>query len=720
MPAKGKSEKLPSNIVSMLPGLPYPMTLGQISWAENFEQSPSGQLTYEGMQEVEASFVCNLYLNKPRVVLYGIVFETKRVSYDRVPGEVEEADLSTYKVVVSIEGKNADSLITSGVAVKAKKTNPTQFRFATGSQLFTKSQIIADGANEISFDGTEYNEAELTWGEDEQVEDDEVPSPPRSVFKLKEPVIDTIEEYSENYISPPANTTVLQDDTKENFDESGEKKIYKKTTRVNGEPSAEIVETWGFAYLWKDIYNEEKGKPYSESPGNFWKRVETRTTDYIYTRTLPVQYRIRVSDGGKPVRVIIHPDYAKLGNISGGVGELEYRSNAEFLTQISTRGWKLARLKKEDDSRNSSDPEDVYTTSGAFAFKQIPLTAKTINVLAVVKKAGELTAGISPPFSVEFSDYESLEPRLKRMVPKTSTTIDGRVAILFPDPNYVEPLYVKAELSASSSFLGMDDPDGEEEDEDNAGEGAKTPKRARLTTGEESRNEVERTIHSAERYSERSTEYSSQDPGFDNAIEKIYFREMLGSPPSPQSRIQPYEKVEVNLLKIVNKRSQTKYLLSTAGAVSAKVDKGGAINIPEASSFTEALAAVQVTFRKESMSNSRSQKVLAGFHPSLKPGQPAISEKDLFASQGAWRITSVGHNLEYKGIVDGLGLLVLTPGTTVTLGLDKAKGITVATRTDPSGGDGDRKSDPRVSIQVSGEGLEPQDVLLDLPSRRTK
>jgi len=630
------------------------------------------------------------------------------------------------KVAASREEAIATQTAINNLNAKKQTIQLTTVQPAQGVN-FSRYQIISDGGNELSYTKEGYNNTEVTgdFGSGGGIRNDGDTAP--ITFRMKEPKVETIREYSKDFDKPPENTYVLRDDTGLCFDDKGQKKVWKETIRVNGQPESETILTKGFVYNEIDILtldSEGTDVLYSDEPFRYWVEVEERRTRYVYRKADPVRLSIAVYDlGNQWVRVIMDPDYAQFASFAGGT--VTYQSRAEFLVEVITEGWQMVRFQKEDGSNSTvglnpiddeGQPDLIYQS---LMFRRIPFYSKTVYLLASARAVtGEK---ISPPFTIEYADYNSLPLRLQQAFNKSDLTNDGRVAIIKPDINFVEPLYVKVEGSASNSFASMENP----EFEDTKGKflpGTNTPlPPKRLTTGEESWNETRRTIIDADTYSEMATEYSSQDPGFDNVIERITFRECSGQPPQPSSRMFEYEQVPVQPnQKQEGDGNGIKYVLNTANA--SAVETGSSMSYPQAKTQEEARLAGEVDLRKKSMQSQRSQKTVFGFYPKLRCGQPVVFERDRYGSMGQWRIVTAQWELDYKGLVEPFGLLVTTPGTQLTLGLDKLNPVTITTQPNadgnPNNGSNGKSSNPTADIVPSGVPGELGDVLPQLQTRR--
>jgi hypothetical protein len=145
------------------------------------------------------------------------------------------------------------------------------------------------------------------------------------------------------------------------------------------------------------------------------------------------------------------------------------------------------------------------------------------------------------------------------------------------------------------------------------------------------------------------------------------------------------------------------------------IDAGGSVSYPGAQTVEEARLAGEVDLRKKSMQASRSQKTIFGFYPNLRCGQPIVTEKNRFNNLGQWRAVTIQWQLDYKGIVEPFGLLVTTPGTQVTVGLDRLNPVTISAI--PNGTTGGASS-PTATIVPSVIPGEMGDILPYLQTRR--
>lgn len=712
MPVYGTGRIVASNIArNVAISVPVPVGIGSISWSESLFGQNSGTIEYQGLRDTgfpTVRSVLGAYQVLDKVSLAGAKFEVASVSYSDQRVHPHDSLKKVYSVSVSLrETKQSQK----DKAKLLKKLGGSSF------PLYIDEANLIQTAGSISVNEQGYNNAELTFGQDkENTENEKVPNGPRTLFTLKNSVSVTLEEGDIKAHEPPDNTEVLRDTTS-NFDESGPKRILKKTTRVNGQLAKEQLYTYGFAYLMENI-SPDGDILYSESPEAFWQLIEYRETIYIYQKVGDVSLNVRITEpaGNAVLGFVVHPDYDQFASVSfAGGGNVSFRSNAEYLVAEITTGWKLLRLKKETDDRNSLDPEDPYYS--LFRFYKIPFYAQKTYRLR--NSRGLFGEKIQPPFRIEFADYRSLEDRIKSRVPKQNISESGKVAILYPEPNYVEPMFIEAEDYQSNSFVWAFDPE-EEADPDAFIPGTNRQAPApRLMSGEETYSRITRKLTSADRYTEYISEYSSQDPGFDNSAERYSFREVEGRPPEPQSRMREYESKEVANSRIQFNSAEilTRYFVtSRKDDLDELIEEGGSVSLPEAADLKEAVEMLENESRLSYLQSSQIEATHAWYRPFRLTAGLSFSKP----ISGGYRVTSVNHNLQYQGTNNLTGApLITTSGTKVTAGLNKNDGIKVDKKQEvipneqqPNG------LDPLVDVTVTSRPGDLSRFFPPLESRR--
>lgn len=530
-------------------------------------------------------------------------------------------------------------------------------------------------------------------------------------FRQREPVIETIVEEDDDFDDPPEDTLVLRS-LDSNFDMSGPKKVRKETTLMDG--SAILEETWikGFAYTSEQIHVGE-GLLFSDTPKDYWTLVEYQRSEPIYEK-LPSLVSIEIS-ARDPITqayipLLLHPDYVNFASVrSFGSTNLSLSLNTEFLTLNKISGWILNRLLKENGS--TADGRAVGNTLDGpdnpfypyMHFKREPKQDQTAYRLKSVREKYGDDTGL--PFSIEWVEQEALDPRLRDRV---SPNYDGRVGVITPDLNFVEPLYVETESRKAGSFTWAVDPESSPPDFQ------PTP----LLTGEESYSRSDRTILSSNKYREKVSEASAKDSNFGSFVESVRFREQLGRPPDASHRQKPWEKADDTPQSDKQPETAIRYFL-TSDLLNDKTPIGGSINYPNAASLAEARKNAEMDLRIAGLQTAQAGKKVSWYYPQIRPGDIIYAGTERFTTgRGFWRSLSVSWEQEYKGRNNSLGLdpLVTCPGTQLSLGLDRKRKVTLSSKASrlPETNAGD----PEVTVRASFGNHSLGKILKNTSNRR--
>lgn len=589
-----------------------------------------------------------------------------------------------------------------------------------GSWDFAIQEITSDGSNTLRRNNKGIKNAVLTWGEAEEDDTKSIPNSPASIpFTRKEPFTQTLVETDEDFSSPPAGTTVLKN-LDSTSDKSSPSKIRKTTTIVNGVTMKEVVEIAKFEYTSENI-NAGDGLLFTNKPENFWKVVEYQETISVYKRISGLRlniYALAPDQSGtsslspRTVPLILHPDYASFGTFDSDFGGGSLANNAEYLVEQKTTGWKRLRFESEKGRETieygEDRAEDPYAQKmwRLYQYRQIPFESRTAYKLA----SSELFYGKtndSQPFTVEWKNYQELEPRLQERVDWNGNIEPTTVGIIYPDPNYATSMLVVTESKVNSSFAFTPDPDSEPDD-------PKPPK----TTGEESYYKTERTVITPNLYKEKITEFSTQNSGFSDLGEKISFKDVSGRLPEATVKKVDWEKNEATKNeKAYNPPRTTTIYYANYNEKSDFVEEGGSKSYSLAKNEYEAKTALETELRLEALQKDQAQKTIFTFYPAIRDGDSVISGGDRF--QGQWIVMSASWSLEFKGNNNAFGLspLCMAQPTSVTLGLLPSISVSVTKKqvTDPS--KPDATGDPTLKV-YGGSAEVIGDVLINSPNRR--
>lgn len=766
MPATGSFAVAESNVVDQLPNLPVPMQYGTVTWSVSFEGQPSGSLEYQGVLEQDLPTLRSNYTLDKLLTIYGITFRISSFSYQREGYQYKgTTKFSVYQVSVSLTGQyegaiskeiklkplannqgevgigviataagvpysgpsfkikipldadnNTTTSLQSAVQAHARLqgryisyTNGISLKPLGGSAAwnFPDTDIITDGPNSVGKTNA-YNDAVLTGGFLQPSTPNNTGTPPGvPQFQYLQPNVQTVIEEDEDPASPPPFSQVLRD-LSSCFDFSGPKKVRRRTTQIYDQPDTEEVWIYGFAYTAEDIATTnaqgQKDVPLlSTQPKLYWRVIEYQQTSYIYTAPPQLTLQIFATDPLDPTKkypVLIKPGYQQFATVSSLGGNVTFSSTASYLTSIVSQGWKLVRYQQEQEEQyqtfDATSPS--YST---YKFFQLPTISKTTYLLK--SSRAQYGEDVGAPFSVEWVNYNDLTPSQQQNVSaSTQTNSQGQVAILTPDINYVEPLFVEAETTGKSGFSHIVHPEKPFEI---------------LSTGEESYQQVTRKIIGSNRYKEKSTEYSSQDPGFSTSLEQIRFKEVLGKPPEASYRMATAQQSTSPPTQTNASQTAQRYLVSTDGAGNAS--PGGSLDYSDAETLQQAIIAIRTELEIEEVQASTQQKTVTWFYPNIRDGDRVSTGMDKFASLGSWIVKSASWTLNYHGNKAnmGPGVLVTTDGTQLTLGLVRSRSVSYQVQNipvppTPNAGEG------QITTNFTGGAFTLGSVFSNQPHRR--
>jgi hypothetical protein len=518
-----------------------------------------------------------------------------------------------------------------------------------------------------------------------------------------------------------------------NFDFSGPRKTTKTTTTLNGQPSKERIDTYGFVYMAQDLRNPEAEDETSDisvpalksdEPEEWWQLIETQTTEYIYQSA-----NVSATVTGKD----------KDGKTYTGQVVGSSLFNSTYLTEIRTEGWKLARFQQEQfdeagtdsnslDSRwlrdeileltNTPSPTPDDTIDLAYAkaqlktitFKKIPF--KSITQYYLVPATDIYKDIQQAPFQTQFVTKESIGQKG-----------EGSVLIAIPDPAYTFPLKVLEERSLTQSFDQIDHPqniyvrqDREEVSNDDSLSAAEKKEELKglkllpsLTTGEDTyRSTLRKIIPSAnttgrygsnsrlktDLYLEYESDASHQDHNFQYSLQEKTFRTTTGQLPDATTFSHEFHDSDKD--KEDEKEADSKefeYLISTTSS----------------SQVGLAIAAARCELALANFSGSTDMSMkLAWFYPAIRPGDYLEVVDD--GSKRNLRVKSLSFQIDYQGFVDS-ELLKTCSGTSLTCGIMRSKSISLRKRfknlSDNGGGDLDIKTSIRGK-PIFGTSIVPK------------
>ena len=301
---------------------------------------------------------------------------------------------------------------------------------------------------------------------------------------------------------------------------------------------------------------------------------------------------------------------------------------------------------------------------------------------------------------------QSLEPRIKEKVDTSGGQIssDGKVGILYPDPNFVEPMAIVTETNKTSSFAFTPNP-------------VSTPDKPETPyiKGEETFNETRRTIVDANKYKEKVSEYSSQNSGFSDLIEKVVFKDVSGKLPEATTRKSDWEKKD-STANSLDKAKKKRYFMTSDD--SKLTVQGDSKSYPLATTQAEAIRAAKTELELEGIQKDQAQRSVFSFYPNMRDGDRVVTDYDRFSSLGDWRIANASFKLEFKGISTKFGLIPICQSAPISLslGLSRRRSVNVEEKDMPSDDSG-TSSDPKLTV-TGGETTKLGKVLINSPNRR--
>lgn len=622
--------------------------------------------------------------------------------------------MSVDDVIANVAAVNGCYISYSNGSVSLKKLG------SGGRWNFAIQEITSDGSNTLRRNNKGIKNTILTWGDTEEDDTKSVPNSPASIpFTRKEPFTQILVETDEDFDKPPKGTVVLRglDSTS---DASSPSKTRKTTTVVNGVTMKEVVEIAKFEYTSEKI-NAGDGLLFTDKPENYWKVVEYQETKPIYEKISGLALSIQAIDpdqtgktelSPRTVPLILHPDYASFGTFDSTFGGGSFRNNAEYLIGQKTTGWKRLRFEKENGTETIEWAADRAIDPYAqkrwelYQYRQIPFESKTAYKLV----SSDLIYGKnndSQPFTVEWKNYQELEPRLQQLVSGKSSEDPVKVGVIYPDPNYAASMLIVTESKVNSSFAFTPDPDS-------VPDAPLKPK----TTGEESYYKTERTVVTPNLYKEKITEFSTQNSGFSDLGEKISFKDVSGRLPEATVKKVDWEKNEApKNEKAYNPPKTTIIYYANYNEKSEFVEEGGSKSYSLAKDKEQAKIALETELRLEALQKDQAQKTIFTFYPAIRDGDSVVSEGDRF--RGQWIVMSASWSLEFKGNNNAYGLspLCIAQPTSVTLGLLPNISVSVTEKKVNDPLKPDATGDPTLKI-TGGVAEVIGDVLINSPNRR--
>lgn len=733
-----------NNIVRNQANLPVPIRLGSLSVTKNFEGHPTASINYEGIIEQDIGKYEQAYnpYRKQKIIIDGIPFRVAPdggYSYSRT-GYIymESQEINVYTVTINLEGwwkvycsrsvkikplvnlttgklsagrlaskagvnlsggfniwvdsvdseammslddvleeyaRVNDCYVHYGASVDLRKIN------SGSSYSFSWAEQISDGSNQLGV-APYYNGAELTWTPRNNQNPDQADpnSPPE--FEQKEPEMKVESEVDQEIDKPPKGSRILRS-LDSNLDQSGPKKVKRTTYTINGQVDKEVVETWGFVYYLRDFLPSDDYLIIDE-PNKYWKLIEYQETQYNYEKVDPPVYGIFAPQSTLEIdyQVIVHPDYENYVQYIPLYGVRFIASNAEYLTSITTKGWKLGRFQQEEsggdtDTREMIFDENKESTHPWWQVVKLQKINRYDETKFYIKSMRADYEQDTVPYSVEWVNWEDLDPEMKRKLfskvapPEPGSRKKLRIGLITADMDYVEPMLVWTESRQSSSITTMAHPDSTTED----------PLPA-FVAGEESYYQSIWTKRSDEYATEKIVEMTASGAGFVDGVENVRYREVQGRPPEAQYRKRNWEEKKVDTTTAEpNTNTGKRYYLYSDSIPDWSTEGGENLSFGAASTLEEALKAAETQLKINTLQSTQESRTVSWYFPNIEGGDFCTFRGDRFVGR-RFRVLSASYTLQFDGSqnIYGLDPICTTEGTQLTLGLWDNRSVRVDVR----------------------------------------
>lgn len=724
------------NIVKKPPNLPIKNYYGNLSINFNFGDHPSASISYQGVPEKDLSKFESVYMPDKRhqskkIIILGAAFRVAPnggYSYERENILYQNKQIDIYTVSISLESyykvlcekkipwkslvsPQTNSVSLGAIAAAAKvplsgggsilvpkeelsgetvALNDVLDEYAkmqgkyiiySGNSIkivpidrgrkfsFSWSEQISDGSNSLGIPSY-YNGSELTWNK-EASQQISAPIVQAQWEKIPDEIITETEDDSQNVFEPPKGTVILRD-LSSNYDKSGPKKVSRTTTKINGQPSEEIIKVFGFRYLYKDGEVDESGRWFITEPHKFWGLCEETTTIYNYKEIPAPNFTIRTPQNTDQLihRLVTHPDYTKFVETQPGGGVVRFLSaTASYLYEIETTGWRWVRLVDEEQA-----PEDSYTMLESdpywklINFQKVDKVDKTLYYLKSMRGDYAVDA---LPFSVEWENWDNLSPEMKsRLSAQTDIGVEGawtadtkaKIGIVTPDLDYVEPLLAWTESRQASSIAIAPHPDSTIDDPIQP-----------FVVGEESYFQSIWTKKDEQYATQKTVDFSAQDPGFVSSAEQVKYKDVVGKPSEATSMKQKWQRKDSSEAPLpkANSTINNKYLLYSDEIPEWASEGEGSINVSLAKTLKEALLYAETDLKLNSLNSSQKTRTISWYLPNIREGDFCSFQGDRFQGRwGKYRVLSVSLSLDFDGVSDSYKLkpVCICQGTQLTLG----------------------------------------------------
>ena len=576
-----------------------------------------------------------------------------------------------------------------------------------------------------------------------------------------EPVKEVIKQGEDAHILSEKEARGKLKSLDSNFDVSGPKKVYTETTLIDNIVVKEVTKIYGFMYRGVDIaiFGSILGKntilKLEGSPGLYWQQVEEQIVEHNY-KSISSNFSIYATNEGKSVPLFTNPDSANVISVGNNYVTL---NNAKYLLSTTTSGWKYVRFQKEADKAVESWVQSppavtakVYNTARytaeLCAFKKINIDGKSgVEAEPLRKLYGKSTP---TPFTLDIQKYAEVSADVisRANIPAKYKDQNGVqvidssyvVGIVTANPADSEPYWLKSETSFRSAFTYAKHAKFNPYLPDNLNnlrkKGDFTPEY--IFTGDEAYTSVVRKVFLDAKDKNITGKYSSEPFDFAELYEEVSLNDTAqganfleaasdaskaikkGKPPIAQVQIKKWG-TAIEKLKIINpvlgrNFTYSKYYATSdlvgmyPADITLRYTDSDVIDLPYANTQDEARLTLSTDLRMVGMSNAIASKKLAWYYPNIHSGDR------IAFSDGQLRVISLSNGLEFRGLQNGT-LLVVSEGTQVECGYDKARSVNLTQATFPRNSDSQIAPDVRI-VNTDSTGQFQGEFVYNTSQRR--
>ena len=573
---------------------------------------------------------------------------------------------------------------------------------------FSWEEQETDGTNTLGI-APYFNGAELTWSEPEiedkkEPEDEEDSGEPPPLFEPVQPEVKVEIEGDLDPSIPPKDTVILRD-LSSNFDQSGPTKTLRTTTTISNKVDKEVIEIWGFMYLWSDGVFDSDGYWSISSPDPFWKMIEYTETVYKYEPVPNPIFTINTAKNTTISKLVIHPDYNDYVKLVG-VNNVEFNlGTIEYLTEVSVspNSWKMVRLIQESDFDGqyvsmNMEPDDPFLPLIKWKKVQKYEVTKYFN-----RNAGVDYKSNDVPYSVEWSLWQDLTPEMRQRISVSSQSIgvtnwgtadNLEVGLIIPDLNFVPTYLTWVESSQNSSIIMTPHPDSLPPSDP-------IPP---LLSGSEGYFQSKWKKIDEEFATQYNVEFSAQDGGFNNSAQRVSFKTIEGRPSEADYRHLGWQEANNQAQNRSPRRNTNnlepnrvvRYFLYSDN-IPKWAGEGLSASFSVATSKNEALKAAKTELIIQTLQSTQETRNLTWYLPQIQIMDSLNFEEDRF--KGIFKVMNWSYTIKYDSSdnIFNLDIIATCDGTNVTLG---------------------RFENRSLSIEEIEEPVQPNDVNNDRPQNQ--